>query len=165
MYYIFPKGFPEDPFQSFTWRSRLLGPPRRPPISCSLSAPSAGPRGAPAGGGGELCLHRGDHGPPLRGQDLRADRGPHPLHPGGGHGADRGLRRQGQRLRLQEDQLRGGGGKRRLQAPQGQRAGHPRADGGGVPCPVRGMINDKATAGYGPFFLFPAAPICGKMSL
>ena len=63
-------------------------------------------------------------GGPLDGHDLRADRHPAHAEPRRSQGADRERRRQGERLGEQEDQLRGGRRRCRLQARQGPRTGH-----------------------------------------
>ncbi len=73
----------------------------------------------------ELPVDQPDHGHPLCGKDLRADRRAEPLYARGGDGEDRKPRRQGRLVRLEKDDVCRRGRKRGQQAEKGQRAGRP----------------------------------------
>ena len=86
---------------------------------------------------------------PARREDLRAHRHPPQPDPRGGHGADQARRRQGHRVGLEDDRLRGRRRQPRLEAGQGGGGGNHRARRGRAAGAAAGVSRDRLRSGLG----------------
>jgi DNA ligase (NAD+) len=95
---------------------------------------------------------------PAAGPGAGADRHAAHAQPRRGQGPDRGRGRQGDRLRLEEDELRGGRRRGRQQAGQGPRAGHHRAGRGRAAALLDGGT-DEVVEGCGRAIAYGVTPV------